>query len=365
MINLLFFGSDYNVGLTTALTEQILNIAKIEDINLVCISSQNEMQPGLHEQLKRNRISVHIINNLDLHKNFLGITKEIERIISTNNITHVNVHNNWQMALVTFVKYKNIWPKGFKIVYTIHGYRHNSAIKAKFAIGIIGLALFLFANRVISMSGYVSKRFWFVKHKMDLVFYIMNKPEYRLIEHEIDTTNLEMVFPAQFRAGKNQDILIKAAHKYKRETGDQSFKLILPGEGPLRDTYRRMVRDMGLDNNVFFPGKLRHEEVLELYKGTNIALVSSNVETYGRCIAEPFILGRCVITRRTGVATDIIRDGINGFFFRNEEELSAILVKLHQNPRLIAKIAKAAYQDRILFSPDKVMESYVSALRNA
>lgn len=363
--NLLFFCSDYKVGLTTALSEQAIEIKKLSNINLSCISSEKEMEQGLHNRLKENNIDMTIVPHLDVHSDFIRLAREVNRVLEEKEITHVNVHNNWQLAIVSYLKYRWIIPRKFKIIYTIHGYRHNSFFKSLFAIFIIGLALLLFADRVVSMSSYVSKRFWFVAYKTDLVFYIMNKPEFNKAVNRIDPQPLKLVFPAQFRHGKNQQMLIDAIDLYVKETNDRTIKLYLPGDGVYLNECKSIVKSKGLSDNVIFPGKLPHRSVIDLYEEANVAVVASNVETYGRCIAEPFALGRCLVTRKTGVALDIVKEGKNGMFFSSEKELVEILIKLYHSPDLLISIANNAFDDKYLFSSKYVMKSYVEALRKA
>lgn len=363
--NLLFFGSDFQVGLTTALSEQILELNNLSEINLYCVSSEKEMEKGLHQKLQSNNVQMTIIRDLDVHKHFKQLANAVEQIIRKKNITHVNVHNNWQLALVSYIKYKRIVSGNFKIIYTIHGYRHNSLIKSFLAIAVIGIALFLFADRVISMSSYVSNKFWFIRYKTDLVFYVMNKPEFVKQENKIYTSPLKMVFPAQFRKGKGQNILIEAVYEYIKKTNDISVRLYLPGDGLLLEQCKYRVNQMNLENNVIFPGKLPHKDVISLYEKSNIALVSSNVETYGRCIAEPFTLGRCVITKRTGVALDIIENNKNGIFFSSGKDLVDILIELHNNPRKIEIIANNAFKDKIVFSTQSVINTYLASIRKS
>ena len=362
---LLFFCSDYKVGLTTALSEQVLELKKLSNIRLSCISSEKEMEHGLHDKLKEACIDMTVVPHLDVHSNFRGLVEAVDNVIKDKSITHVNVHNNWQLAIVAFIKYSRVIPRKFKIIYTIHGYRHNSFFKSCLAILVIGLALLLFADRVISMSSYVSKRFWFVSYKTDLVFYIMNKPEFNKLTNIIDPLPLRLVFPAQFRYGKNQQMLIRAVELYIRKTKDNTIKLYLPGDGVNLEECKSMVRSKGLCNNILFPGKLPHCKVIDLYEASNIALVASNVETYGRCIAEPVALGRCLITRKTGVALDIVKNGVNGLFFSTEVDLVNILEKLHQSPELLINIANNAFNDKYLFSANHVMNSYIAALGKA
>lgn len=363
-IRLLYFCSDYKIGLTQTHTEQVENLSRNSEIELFCVSSENEQEKGLHERLKKLNIKMAIIPSLDIHSDFNKLSSKIAAIIEKEQITHVNVHNNWQLALVGKTRLNPFKKQKFKLIYTIHGYRHNSPVKAIFAIGAIGSALGIAADRVISMSNFVTKRFWFLKHKIDRVFYMMNKPEYRKTENIIDNTVLKLVFPAQFRKGKHQEILINAVKQYIDKTGDNTIELHLPGDGPLLMDMKHLVENLGIGSNVTFYGKIPLDEVIKLHERTNIALCPSNVETYGRCIAEPFMLGRCLITRKTGVAEDIIKDHVNGFFFKDDKDLTKILIELHNNPSLITKTATQAFKDREAFFPQNVMKTYIECLKN-
>ena len=193
----------------------------------------------------------------------------------------------------------------------------------------------------------------------------MNLPQYSRTENHIDGAPLRMVFPAQFREGKRQEMLVEALRLYMEHTGDRTARLYLPGDGPLREQVMRKAAEDGVGEYVEFPGKLLKSEVLDLYGNCNVALVSTNVETYGQCITEPFMLGRCLLTQRTGVAIDIIRDGENGMFFTDAESLARILENLHAHPEKVVEMGDRAFADRKLFSRDAVMDSYLSALSKA
>lgn len=361
---LLYFCSDYNIGLTQAQTQMAISLSNEGSIELVCVSSDNEQEKELFAKLQEHHINIITIPDLDVHASFRKLADRISEIISEYKITHVNVHNNWQMALLSYLKAIPNTSK-FKLIYTIHGYRHNSPWKRIPAIAAIGTMLFLFADRIISMSSYVSNRFKALKYKTDIVFYAMNQQEFKKGNNVIETDSIKMVFPAQFRNGKRQDMLINAVKKYIEKTGDTSIRLHLPGNGPLLDKMMNLAKKLGISKNVSFPGKLTLQEVFGLYNKCNIALCSSNVETYGRCIAEPFALGRCVITRPTGVALDLIKDGKTGRFFRNENELADILSDLHKNPDRIAEMAKHAFGQKSMFEPQNVIKTYLETIEKA
>lgn len=363
---LLLFCSDYGIGLTQLLTEQAIELSREKSIELFCISSEKEQEPGLHQKLKAavgERIT--IIDSMDEHRNFRRLSVAIGKIIEEKRITHIHVQNNWQLALMSYLKYCHFKFKKLKIIYTIHGYRHNSRMASILGIAMIGTALLLFADRVICLSSYVSKKFSFLKYKTDIVFFMMNQSQYAKTENKISGAPLRMAFPAQFRKGKRQMMLVEALRLYMDRTGDRTTRLFLPGDGPLRDSVIQETMKKGLGEYVEFPGRLTKSDVLDLYESCNIALVSTNVETYGQCITEPFMLGRCLLTQKTGVAIDIIRDGENGMFFTDAESLAKILEDLHNHPEKVMAMGQQAFVDRKIFSRDAVMNSYLSALSRA
>lgn len=128
-----------------------------------------------------------------------------------------------------------------------------------------------------------------------------------------------MIFPAQFRHGKNQDVIIRAFAKHIKQTNDGDSRLILPGAGDLLNEMKRLADSLGISNRVEFPGLLSKEDIRQLYLKSNIGIVSSNSETFGQSIVEPFVLGRCVISRPVGIANDIIQNGVNGYIYNHEK----------------------------------------------
>ena len=356
-MNLLFFTSDYAIGLSCLLVQQASAINR-EDINLICVAGDTEQEKGLSEQMANQSINLIRIKDMDKHQNFISLSKQIGRIIEDNKIQCVHVQNNWQLSLVAFYKYKNIKPKSLKIAYTLHGFRHNHPIKSIFAILAIGTILSLFANRVFIMSDYVKKHFFFLGKKMKKLYLGIDDSFFSKIENHVETNPIRLIFPAQFRTGKNQDIIINAVVAYINKTGDKTIELYLPGEGPLFEKYKEMVKDKDIEKNVIFPGQCTKIRIKELYDFCNVGIVSSNTETFGQSIVEPYVLGRCVLTRNVGVAPDIIKNGVNGYLFRNKNDLTEILIKLSQNRSEIEIMGNNNFENRNTFSWREIVKIY-------
>ena len=105
--------------------------------------------------------------------------------------------------------------------------------------------------------------------------------------------------------------------------------------------------------------------MIDLYRRCQFAFAPTNVETFGHCIAEPFILGRVVITRHIGVADDIIRHGETGFFFDEESDLLELLLKVLPERDLCARVAANARQARNPFRWELVCQQYFNLIYDA
>ncbi len=361
MGKLLFFTSDYKIGQSSLLTDQLMALHKSE-LDFVAVSGENEQEQGLKERIDDIGIDVRRIEGLDVHANFMRLARQIADIVRKEDIRCVHVQNNWQILLVVFVKFILLRRFGLKIVYTLHGFRNNSPVKSVIARIIIGAVLLLFANRVICMSTYLKRKFYFLGRKAVLLPLGISD-EYFFSEHpKLPQDGLQMIYPAQFREGKNQDVIIRAFVRHIKNSNDTESHLYLPGMGEFWEDMKLLTRDLDIADRVSFPGLCSKREVLQMYLKCNIGIVASNSETFGQCIVEPFVLGRCVISTHVGIADDIIEDNKNGYFFSSEDELVKVLDELYCKKGSIDKAGAINYGKRDLFLWNSITERYIEII---
>ena len=349
MSKLLFFASDFKIGLSALLTDELIAFYQY-GIDIVAIAGENEQELGLTKKVKSENIPLTRIAGLDCHANFRALAEKIKDIIVENNIHIVHVQNNWQLALVTYVKYKLLFRHKIRIVYTLHGFRNYSLWKSYIAQLVIGSALFLFADRVICMCSYLKRKFRLLSYKIVLLPLGVPSSFFPEDLQPLPQNGLQMIFPAQFRHGKNQDVIIRAFAEHIKRTKDDNSILILPGAGDLLNEMKRLTESLGISNRVEFPGLLSKDEIRQLYLKSNIGIVSSNSETFGQSIVEPFVLGRCVISTPVGIANDIIHDGKNGYIYNNQQDLTEKLDYLYAHQDLIYQMGENNYKERDLFN---------------
>ena len=356
MKKIILFASSYKIGLTGQLTEQAIYFEKNYKKQFLFISGENEQFPNLFNRLDSNNVTYTKIHGLDEHSEFYRLLREFRDCVDQFRPEIVTVQTNWQLAISIAVKY--LYRQKYVIVYVINGYRHNYRIRSIFAKYLIGLALYLFADYVITPSHFLRTQFRFLGTKRVTIFIGEDDALFGAYSIPDFTGTKRFVFPGEFRAGKNQELLIRVIRRYIDISGNEDVELYLPGKGERIDFCKTLCKKLGIENKVFFPGFLNREQMRDLYLKCQFALIPSNVETFGHCIVEPFIVGRVVISRHVGVADDIIIPGRTGFFFDNEEDLLKVLLTVVSDEALCTTVAKNAFNQRDQFRWETVCKQY-------
>lgn len=360
-LRLLHVASSHMMGLTNQETQLALAYQALNDVDITVVSGENEQVAGCFDALRRAGIPYATINGLDQHHQFIRLVREFGALVAEIKSDIVSVNTNWQLVIAAAAKIFGRSP--YKIVYTIHGFRHNHPVKSVIARGLIGALLLLFSDRINAPTGYVRNKFAWLKYKIksiplgedDLFFINSRPPDF--------TRPLSFCFAGQFREGKNQAMLIEAFAEYIAQTNDQAARLVLPGNGDLLPACKSVASRLGIAGQVVFPGQLNRQEMVEIYKKCQVALVPTNSETFGHCIAEPLVMRRIVLSRPVGIANDVIIHGTNGFIFNTKPQLIDLMVGLKQMEEVdLKKIAESAGVVGLRFSWKEIAKSNVAIL---
>jgi glycosyltransferase involved in cell wall biosynthesis len=175
--------------------------------------------------------------------------------------------------------------------------------------------------------------------------------------------NFRFIFPAVFRDGKNHKLIIDSFSKFMEITNLYNSRLILPGVGPNFNEIINYISTLGLNQYISCPGQLSRSEIAECYASSNVALMASNVETFGHAIIEPMIFGNIVISRITGVAKDAIQDGHEGFLFNQDADLLIKMLHLTSlSEKKLLEISQNAKKKSLDFKWDAIVKRHISEL---
>ncbi len=116
---------------------------------------------------------------------------------------------------------------------------------------------------------------------------------------------------------KNHELLIKSFKDLSFKL--HNAKLILIGDGPLRDKLQGLVENLNLVDLVIFKGYLDRLDVRRIMLESDIFVLTSKFETFGVVIMEALLCGLPVVSTPCEGPKMMIRNGINGFMIEKHE----------------------------------------------
>ncbi|MCR4789339.1 MAG: glycosyltransferase [Lachnospiraceae bacterium] len=163
---------------------------------------------------------------------------------------------------------------------------------------------------------------------------------------------------------KNHSLIIDAfaeiADKYPE------WKVIIYGEGPLKETLEDRVKGLGLSDKILFPGYTN--DVVGVLKKAGVFVLSSNTEGSPNALIEAMMLGVPVISTDCpcGGPGELIRDGENGLLIpvNDRAKMQESLQKIFDNCHFSDQIGRKSSATRDIYSPKKVFGAWEELLTN-
>src|SRR6185436_16934201 len=154
---------------------------------------------------------------------------------------------------------------------------------------------------------------------------------------------------------KGQRHLIEAAHLVVREIPDARFVIL--GEGELRESLERQVRDYHLEKHVLLPGF--RTDVLGCIKGFDLFAMSSVTEGLGTSLLDAMACARPIVATEAGGIPEIVADGVNGLLVpaRDASALAQAIVRALRDQTLRERMGKAGFdRDDEGFTVERMVE---------
>jgi glycosyltransferase involved in cell wall biosynthesis len=154
---------------------------------------------------------------------------------------------------------------------------------------------------------------------------------------------------ARLSPSKGQDVLIRAAALLQDR--QVPFQLVFIGDGPARDSYTRLARDLGVADRCMFAGSLGHAEVLNRMRAATVSVLPSRSDNCPLVIIESLAVGTPVIASRVGGIPEVVRDGVDGFLVAPDDPqaLASKLNSVLTNDNLARQLranARAGFLER-------------------
>lgn len=140
-------------------------------------------------------------------------------------------------------------------------------------------------------------------------------------------------------------------------------KLLIAGDGPLKENLTETVKTRKLQDKVIFLGHRTNVE--ELMAKAYIFILPSLYEPFGMAAAEAMAAGRPVIASNVGGLKEIVDHGVNGLLFtpKNHHELAQHITKLLQDKKLWTTLSQNAREKSAIFKPENIAKRYLEVYR--
>ena len=139
---------------------------------------------------------------------------------------------------------------------------------------------------------------------------------------------------------KNLPVLITAMQQIHRQQA--KARLLIIGDGPLREALSQQVCDSGLDPVVQFLGT-RHD-VPALLSALDLLVLPSSSEGLSMTLIEGSAAGLPLIASDVGGNNELVQDGVNGLLVKagDSDALAAALLQLINDPALARRMGAAS-----------------------
>ncbi len=162
---------------------------------------------------------------------------------------------------------------------------------------------------------------------------------------------------------KGHKYLIEAAALILREVPDARFVIL--GEGELRSSLERQIKELHLDKHVLLPGF--RADILSFIKSFDVFVMSSLFEGLGTSLLDAMALSKPTVASNTGGIPEVVSHGETGFLVppRDASDLAGAISKLLKDPEQRERMGRAGLERvKRLFSAEQMVEKTLGVYRN-
>ena len=124
------------------------------------------------------------------------------------------------------------------------------------------------------------------------------------------------------------EYLIKAFKIVMDEFPSKKLNLLIVGRGPEENNLKRIVKELGLENNTVFTGYINPDEIPKYHNMIDIFAALSEIESFGVSVLEASACEKPVIVSNAEGFKEIVKNELTGFIVdRNNIQQAADKIK--------------------------------------
>lgn len=223
---------------------------------------------------------------------------------------------------------------------------------------ILQRILLPFANHLVVQTSEIKKYYpGFIQKKTSVIF---NPVDERVFGLQTERKEKRIISVGRLYPQKNQKMMIDAFSRIAPDFPD--WKLIIFGEGPLRETLETQIKRLKTQDNVRLPG--RSESVLDELNRSEVFCFSSDYEGMSNAIVEAFCIGLPIVSTKVSGTEDFIKNGENGILINigKTDEMEAALSIIMSDESLRKKMAEKNCQQSSIFQIEHIFQQWENVI---
>ncbi len=221
------------------------------------------------------------------------------------------------------------------------------------------------SDKIIVVSYFLqdlAQKIGLAKEKIKVIY---NSIDFLAIEPGLSNKKgIILLTMARLTPWKGIDMLIEIMPKLIKKY-DQ-INLMIVGQGLELANLKQLTKNLNLENNVFFVGKVGRQGVIDYLKEADLFVLNTNYEGMSHCLLEAMKIGLPIITTKAGGNPETIKNNQTGLLvdYRNKKQWLEAINLILDNPDLAERLVKQAKEDLKRFSWSKLVQETINVFRS-
>ncbi len=177
-------------------------------------------------------------------------------------------------------------------------------------------------------------------------------------------TDFVLLFVGRLAAEKNVTFLLDNQAKLVKK--NPNCKLLIIGDGPDMESFKKQVKNLKIEDNVIFTGKVPWDEIHKYYQIPQVFVTASHTETQGLTLLEAMAASVPVIGYDDEAFRDVVVPDLNGYLFKENKDYLEYVEKTMKDKKLLERLSRQARINAESHSAkyygEKVLDVYYTAL---
>lgn len=341
----------YDISLTGGAEHVAINMAnelkKIHKVNMISVfNSNNKTIEGIGNYVISDKVR-------SMSLNLFKYSKRIRRIVLDEDIDILISITAGVVGIASLA----VWNTNAKMIYAEHSNLENKTYGKKHELRqFIGAKK---ADCVVTLTDRDKynfiKQYNLIEKKVRCIPNWLNTD---LIDCNYKSDTKKIISAGRLEYVKGYDLLLKVASSMMQSSKDWTWDIY--GEGSLKEELIFRVHELGLDNNVFFKGKVN--DIQTIYNNYSLFVMTSYYEGLplvlleAQCSKLPIVSFDCP----TGPA-EIVTTDVNGKIIPayDIESMSSTILDLIDNEELLKEYSFNAQKDLYRYDKTVVLKQWL------